>query len=281
MNRITMLFPDGKTKAFTLSYDDGRISDIKMTDIIKKYRVKATVNLNSSLLGGNRYITSSDVRTLYDSEYFEVATHSCTHPFLDRLPAHEAFKEIINDRVALEALKGYIIRGHAYPFGTYNSEVINVLKTAGIAYARTVVSTREFKLPDSWYEWHPTCHHDDPELFALADKFLSQSISLDPPVFYVWGHSYEFDMKQNWSVLEQLLERVSGKEEVWYASNIEIHDYTEAFRGLIWSGDCSKVHNPGAIDVWLNVTEGIGTNTYIVMVKAGKTAELKLPTCPA
>jgi hypothetical protein len=80
--------------------------------------------------------------------------------------------------------------------------------------------------------------------FALADKFLSQSISLDPPVFYVWGHSYEFDMKQNWSVLEQLLERVSGKEEVWYASNIEIHDYTEAFRGLIWSGDCSKVHTP-------------------------------------
>jgi peptidoglycan/xylan/chitin deacetylase (PgdA/CDA1 family) len=83
MNRITMLFPDGKTKAFTLSYDDGRISDIKMTDIIKKHRVKATVNLNSSLLGGNRYITSSDVRALYDSEYFEVATHSCTHPLLD------------------------------------------------------------------------------------------------------------------------------------------------------------------------------------------------------
>ncbi|NMA38075.1 MAG: polysaccharide deacetylase, partial [Papillibacter sp.] len=30
MNRVTMLFPGGKAKAFTLSYDDGAVGDRKL-----------------------------------------------------------------------------------------------------------------------------------------------------------------------------------------------------------------------------------------------------------
>lgn len=271
MNRVTMLFPGGKAKAFTLSYDDGAVGDRKLAGLISSRKVKATINLNSGRLGVKGYIHSDEVRALYPQEYFEVATHSCTHPFLDKIPMHNAISEIVNDRIELEKLMGRIIRGHAYPFGTYNSDVINVLKTAGIAYARTVVSTHDFKLPDSWYEWHSTCHHDDAELFTLADSFLSRPDSMEPALFYVWGHSYEFDRNKNWDTLERLLGKVVDRDDIWYATNIEIHDYAEAYRSLIWSGDCSMVYNPSVFDIWLSVTAGLNRSAETVCVKTGST----------
>ena len=46
-----MLFPGGKKKAFTLSYDDGITQDRRLIGILDRYRVKATFNLNSGLFG--------------------------------------------------------------------------------------------------------------------------------------------------------------------------------------------------------------------------------------
>ena len=42
---------NGKTKAITLSYDDGTLQDIKFVESLNKYNLKATFNLNSSLFG--------------------------------------------------------------------------------------------------------------------------------------------------------------------------------------------------------------------------------------
>lgn len=44
-------FPMGRTKAVTLSYDDGRREDIKLSDIITPYGIKATFNINSAMMG--------------------------------------------------------------------------------------------------------------------------------------------------------------------------------------------------------------------------------------
>ena len=42
---------NGKTKAITLSYDDGTLQDIRFVELLNKYNLKATFNLNSSLFG--------------------------------------------------------------------------------------------------------------------------------------------------------------------------------------------------------------------------------------
>ena len=42
-----MRFPNGKLKALTLSYDDGVEQDIKFVEILNKYGLKCTFNLNS------------------------------------------------------------------------------------------------------------------------------------------------------------------------------------------------------------------------------------------
>jgi hypothetical protein len=39
------------------------------------------------------------------------------------------------------------------------------------------------------------------------------------------------------------------REDVWYATNIEIYDYVQAYRRLIWTADLSRVTNPSAIPV--------------------------------
>lgn len=70
---------------------------------------------------------------------------------------------------------------------------------------------------------------------------------------YVWGHSYEFDNHDNWNVIEDFCAYMGGRDDIWYATNIEIIDYMDAARRLIFSTDCRRVYNPNAISVWLEI----------------------------
>jgi len=70
-------------------------------------------------------------------------------------------------------------------------------------------------------------------------------------LFYVWGHSFEFHRENNWNVMEEFLDRISGLDDVWYATNIEIKDYITAYRSLKVTADQTAVLNCSAIPVWL------------------------------
>ena len=48
---MNILFPQGKKKALTFSYDDGVLQDIRPDEMFRKYGMKATYNLNSDFLG--------------------------------------------------------------------------------------------------------------------------------------------------------------------------------------------------------------------------------------
>ena len=50
-NEMILRFPDFKTRAVTLSFDDGAIDDRKMVEILNSYGIKCTFNLNSERLG--------------------------------------------------------------------------------------------------------------------------------------------------------------------------------------------------------------------------------------
>ena len=43
-----------------------------------------------------------------------------------------------------------------------------------------------------------------------------------PLLLYIWGHSYEFDQKDNWSRMEDLLKLLSGHTDVFYGTNSEV-----------------------------------------------------------
>jgi hypothetical protein len=74
-----------------------------------------------------------------------------------------------------------------------------------------------------------------------------------PALFYVWGHSYEFPRDNNWELIESFCAAVSGDENIWFATNIEIYDCITALRRLEFSADSSTVKNPSAMTLWLRV----------------------------
>ena len=163
-------------------------------------------------------------------------------------------REVWEDRKALEEDYGVIVRGMAYANGAYNDEVISALRMCGICYSRTTVSTCKYTFPENWLALHPTCHHNNPKLMELADKFVNgvNNERIYCKMFYVWGHSYEFDNDDNWSVMEALLKFTGGRDDIWYATNIEIYDYVKAYQSLIVSLDGRTVTNPTATDVWFS-----------------------------
>ena len=87
-------------------------------------------------------------------------------------------------------------------------------------------------------------------------------------LYYIWGHSYEFQAEQDWARMEELCETVSGNDGIWYATNIEIADYLNAIRALRFSAECDIVYNPSAVDVWIKADH------VPVCIPAGKTVTL-------
>jgi len=263
-------FPEGKSKALTMSFDDGRKQDRRLVEIFNRYGIKGTFHLNSGWMDPELEEIRKEADTLYSGH--EIATHSLTHPTLTRLSDTAVLEEIISDRKNLEKLTGRVIRGHSYPNGAYDERIKQLLKNAGIAYARAVSAKDDLEMPEDFLEWHPTCHYSAPELMEKA-KFLAgfgkpQYLKL----LYVWGHSYEFDRDDNWNIIEEFCEYIGGRDDIWYATNIEIVEYMEAARRLIYSADGSIVHNPSAMPVWIRMLSESGPDTgEICMIPAGGT----------
>lgn len=256
-----MKLKDGKSKALTLSYDDAVVQDIRLIGIMDKYGIKGTFNVNSGWYLPEDAVREkyygrmklSEAKELYINSGHEVAVHAFTHPFLDKLKDAEIISEVIEDRKNIEKEYKTLARGMAYPYGTYNDKVVDILQKCGICYSRTTVTSEAFNLPDNWLMWHPTCHHNNPKLMELAGEFVNGDVSRYPAknyVFYLWGHSYEFDNLDNWKVIEDFAKFMGGRDDVWYVTNIEIYDYVKAYENLCVSADQSIVYNPSVIDVW-------------------------------
>lgn len=265
MANMIMRFPGGLPKALTLSYDDGVEQDEKLIAIVEKYGLKGTFNINSGCFPPegttyapgtiHRRMPLNRLKEVYAKSSWEIAAHAYTHASLVGLPANIAAEEVLRDRKELEDIFDTVIRGFAYPYGAFDDQSVEILRSCGICYARTVQSTRDFHLPKDWLRLQATCHHNDPELMNLADKFVKARNWWDPMLFYLWGHSYEFEARNNWDVIENFAETVSGKEDIWYATNIDIYDYCKAFSQLVFNTAMTLCVNPTARNLWFAYDE--------------------------
>lgn len=196
---------------------------------------------------------------LYLNSGMEVAAHGLHHSYMEQLPENLCTYEILQDRKKLEADYGGIIRGFAYPYGATNDSVVASLKQCGIAYARTGVSKEQFSIPTDWLRMPVTCRHRNPRLMELANAFVNNEFLRGPGLFYLMGHSYEFDWNvpnNNWGVIEEFAEFIGNRENIWYATNIEIYDYIAAYNQLIFSMDYTKVYNPTCTTLYFKTNKG-------------------------
>ena len=278
-------FPEGKLKAVTFSYDDGCRADIHLAEIFNKYGMKGTFNLNSAWLGKNDtdwHLTKEEIQQHIIDAGHEIATHGAEHRANGNLRAIDGIQDVLNCRLGLEKDFDTIVRGLAYPDtgivhlnnGATLESIEHYLKELDIVYARTLGQINDsFNLPQNWYQWMPTAHHDSVETMNLVDKFVNYSeqsyaARREPKLFYLWGHAYEFNEHNNWERMEEICQKLSGKEDTWYATNIEIYDYVAAYNSLIYSADGTKIYNPTLTQVWLD----IDSKQYTV--KSGETIKI-------
>jgi peptidoglycan/xylan/chitin deacetylase (PgdA/CDA1 family) len=217
-----------KMKFLTLSYDDGVEQDRKLVEIINKYHIKATFNLNSGIQSGAggwqkgdllvRRMNIRDLPTLYEGH--EIAVHGLTHPHLETLDEDTIRNELEQDKINLERIFGKPVQGMAYPYGTFNDAVIRIAGETGLRYARGVLSSHSFGIQDDLMSYQPLCHHNDPALMELAESFIKLKAET-PSVFFLWGHSYEYEADGNWHILEDFCRLVSGRDDINYCTNAE------------------------------------------------------------
>ncbi|MBQ9324374.1 MAG: polysaccharide deacetylase family protein [Clostridia bacterium] len=263
---MIFMFPGHRMKALTLSYDDGVEQDIRLMDILDRSGILATFNLNSGCFSPegtvfpedqvHRRLSEKGALSLYGTHaHHEVAVHGLCHAHPTDLSPADRLYEFSEDRRRLEALFGRIIRGAAYAYGQFDDETVETLRACGLVYARGVHSTHSFDIPRDFLRLQPTCHHDDPELFALWNTFVTTR-SDRPQLFYLWGHSYEFEAHDNWQRMEDFCLTAGGHPDVWYCTNLQLYDYVDACRRVQKSFSHSLIHNPSALSVCFKDDQG-------------------------
>ncbi len=270
MRYCYLRFPEGRFKALTLSYDDGVMHDRRLCDTATKNGIKLTLNVNSGSMpsdGGHWRMSADEILEITEPGGHEIALHGDRHVALGKANAFCGINEVLECRKQLERRYGKIIRGYAYADsgireminGIPKSEIKSYLKALGVAYARSTWGDNDkFLLPEDFYEWVPTAHHNNPNLMIFLEKFINMKLddyagARMPRLFYLWGHSFEFDRNNNWEILESFCERAGGMEDIWYATNIEICDYVNAFRLLMFTVDGDIVHNPTSTKIWFEL----------------------------
>lgn len=276
MNQVSQLFfrfPGFKTKAVTLSYDDGDLCDRDMISILDRYGIKGTFNLNAGRIADNpNKVQLEDLENTYRGH--EIATHTFTHPYLHNLDLGGISYQLVHDRELLEDTLHRPIEGFAYPYGLREETngMVDCLKYCGIRYARTTTATYNFGLPTDPLRWNPTCHHANARLPELMEKFLTPDNvenphKIKPRLFFIWGHAREFIGK--WEDLEQICKTIGNQEDVWYATNGEIMDYLTAYRSLRRSINGDYVYNPTDKDIYVMV------HHQNILLEKGKITTLK------
>ncbi|MGN1053465.1 MAG: polysaccharide deacetylase family protein [Candidatus Scatosoma sp.] len=260
-NRSFMRFPQFKRKALTLSYDDGVPQDKRLLEIMKKNGLRGTFNINSELFEEvgpfevRFRMSKAETIELFTATNNEIAVHGAKHLPLANVDTATAINDIIGDRKNLEKMFGRMINGMAYAYGSYNDEIVETLKKCGILYARTVKNSLSFDIPTDWLRLAPTCHHNHPKLMETAREFVENetdnALLHAPLLFYLWGHSFEFDRNNNWYVIENFAEYMGNREDIWYATNGEIYHYVQAYDSLRTSVEGDLCFNPSGLDVYL------------------------------
>lgn len=226
---------NGKTKAVTFSFDDGVTQDIRLIEILNKYGLKSTFNLNSEFLGLNgtldrngrtvRHdkVNPENVKEIYAGHV--VAVHTLTHPFLPSCSDEEIIRQVEQDRINLSKICGYEVVGMAYPCGgeNNNDRVANIIKNnTGVKFARSLKSSYNFSKQDNLFRFEPTVYYVEENLDAIVDEFLALEND-EPALLYIWGHSYEMDAEYiSWEKFEQVCKKLAFHDNIFYGTNKEV-----------------------------------------------------------
>ena len=126
-NPVLITFDDGYEDNYTNAYP-----------ILKKYGFKGTIFVISSFLGKNKnYITWDQAREM-DADGINIESHTVDHKSMTDLTDDELREELVASKKKIEEELGHPIGYMAYPTGTYNLHIAQLVKEAGYKAAFTI-----------------------------------------------------------------------------------------------------------------------------------------------
>lgn len=255
---IRKLYPEGKRKAFNISYDDGVIQDIRFVSLLNKYGLKGTFNLNYGLMRSGftwehecgmtvRRIPEDQVVAVYQGH--EIASHSYSHPYFDNAAETEILKELGSDKFFLERLFGREVAGYATPFYYFSDLMADCVRHCGFEYARISEESNDYSVPQDFYRWRGSKFHWDEDLKDFVRGFLETEQEL--ALCQLVGHSYDLDVMNLWDIMEQICRWVGENSDVWAATNLELVRYLRNMK-LARITD-SEIINESSTELWFAV----------------------------
>ena len=186
--------------------------------MLNKYGIKATLNLNSDL---NNFVwfyedkpikrfSLNSVKHLYDGH--EVASHSLTHPYFSSLPIQEVIRQVKEDIKNLNSIFKRKTVGFAFPFHDQTEENIQTVKeNVDLEYIRYSFLTNEY-MPKDRYHIPINALYDDLDIYQRLEEFSNNDTK--DGLFVIAGHSYEFEVKNDWVKIENLLIYLKNNKKI-------------------------------------------------------------------
>ncbi|MBS7612510.1 polysaccharide deacetylase family protein [Candidatus Bathyarchaeota archaeon] len=113
-----------------LSFDDGYLNHVKSAHLLSRLKVKGTFYIITHLKAWDKrplLTTRPELITEIAELGHEIASHTCTHKDLRKLQLNDLIFELKASKAFLEDVTGKEVLGLAYPYGFYNSRVLNAV----------------------------------------------------------------------------------------------------------------------------------------------------------
>lgn len=218
-------------------WDDGVATDIRFTEMLRKYNAKATFNLCIGNMQPERTLTYwnhdpkrpgwchlgfcvgkvglNELKDVYGG--FQVASHCWKHECAGYCPDEEFIKAAVDCKKYLEDVFQQECPGFAWPCGANTPSTCDLLREAGFRYARTTQYTKNVTdCPDTML-LKSHCHFQNSEFYRMYEAAKEHG------VFYFWGHTYEtLDYGPLWEQLEDKIRYITEDPDSEWADVIDI-----------------------------------------------------------
>lgn len=201
-------------KIFLISFDDGTVWDSRFVNLLNKYGMNATFNLNSGLEDfvwyyEDRFPVRRQILSETVEQYrgHEVASHSLHHHWLNSLTPPQLSREIGEDCEALKKIFGLEEIGFGVPFTVCGEREVAIIKKY-VRYIRLSEFSDSFALPSDPYHIPIHALYNQPDIRQRIAAFAESTLPVS--LFVMAGHSYELEVLDHWGYMEELLQYIQS-----------------------------------------------------------------------
>ncbi|WP_019850946.1 polysaccharide deacetylase family protein [Desulfitobacterium sp. PCE1] len=134
LNDLYQYFYEGKVlpeKTFVLTFDDGYEDNYAHAfPIAEKYGYSGTIFMVTGWIGGTEYLKEEQLLEMSRAGW-QIESHTIAHPYLNSLSKEQIKEELLTSKKILEEMLSEPKIAFAYPYGVYDSLIIELCRETG------------------------------------------------------------------------------------------------------------------------------------------------------